>query len=199
MSPDEITVLYEQVKKSYFPKWDRDGRWTLKIISGHSERLDGAFGISMFRTREILINQNFAQAQDKEEVELLLIHEICHAVTNCGHKETFFKRFEKTAQSADEKGLHSFAELIRNEIESYKRNPVRGFCEEVYSQIEDWVVEDGEKDFDALIRGVAHDLSSSPDETLRRCTRCRQVYEKAMRKRKRHDAANGKLRRLFGI
>jgi hypothetical protein len=63
---------------------------------------------------------------DDDEVAVLLIHEIAHAVTASYHAKRWLTRMEKAAQQAKTIGRSRLATLIRQEIDEYKQASRRG-------------------------------------------------------------------------
>ena len=123
---NNIKIQYDVVCKTYFPRWE-PWKFIYKSTWGIS-------GCCNPKTKCI-----FSGSLDK----MVLIHEICHAVTNCGHGKKWQKRMLLSAKIA-KKNDAKLSEEIFKDLEIYvkaiERLKKRGNSFEtknVYNQIED--------------------------------------------------------------
>jgi hypothetical protein len=73
----QITKHFRKVKALFFPRWDRQHLWR---ISTHSRRTGHGYCDQERRVIEIMILSN-----EPDKRDMLLIHEVCHAVTRGSH------------------------------------------------------------------------------------------------------------------
>jgi len=110
MTEADVLELFDRIKKQYFPHWDKNNLWHIEInkltISGLCR--------SPTKTIHIAIH-----IVNDERLTLVIIHEICHAVTYSSHGEKWQKRFLSAASRADMLGDHKLASKIREEVSVY--------------------------------------------------------------------------------
>lgn len=164
--------LVEEIRRGYFPRWDRDRRWTFHI--GTPPGRPRPRGWCEPGTREIWVKD----PSDRHVV----IHEIVHAVAGRGHGVKFQRRLRKAADTAEKRGEHSLAASLRKEADLLAETPV----EDVYGQLEHAVMEvmlgshQDAPDYDGLIRYLSLDLGLLPHEFRRYYPRGRRVYDAAV-------------------
>ncbi len=89
----------------FFPKWDRRREWMVAP--------SGVQGSRCHRETKTILVEDVAG----EELEHILIHEICHAVTTTAHGATWRRRVQKAAEQAERNGRVGLAHRIREDIE----------------------------------------------------------------------------------
>ena len=112
------------------------------------------------------------------DLHILLIHEIAHAVTSGDHGRKWQARMELAATHAETIGNMEVAEMIRKELEVYRRSP-KVTADTVYTRIGDVLLDWPEATFRQILVGVGQEFGISSKEMLTRFPRCRAVYEKA--------------------
>lgn len=112
----EVTACFHDVKKRYFPQWDRHDRWSAAIAGAQLCR--GSTGYCDSKAKTIFLD---AQVHDMPlpGLRALLVHEICHDVAAAGHNLTWAKRMERAAVRADAHGEPGVARVLRADIYSY--------------------------------------------------------------------------------
>lgn len=115
----QIEKLFETIRKTYYPNWDAGGEWTVKLLPSRDPSLRFAQGRCDDEAKTILINEYQTACTDSEKVELLLIHEIAHAVTQPNHRIAWRNQMESVAEVAEGIGRKRLAELIRQQIREY--------------------------------------------------------------------------------
>ena len=100
--------LFQYVKKTLFPQWGRIGEWSFEEVEG-LEPL-GAYD----RKRRVIQMRKGQTTQDRE---LLIVKQICLALTPGFYSDSWAARMEKAAVSADKRGNPYLASAIRVEVE----------------------------------------------------------------------------------
>src|SRR5580700_6595928 len=103
---------FREIKQQFFPRWDRNNLW--RVSTRSRRRVHGRCDPER-RVIEIV-----ARHSDPDEMDRLMIHEICHAVADMGHGKVWQDRIENAAKTADDLGRHRLAELLREEILAYQ-------------------------------------------------------------------------------
>ena len=101
-----FTESVEYVRQTFFPRWDRKRRWQIVEV----DDLDGSQGRCVREVKTISIVRGMTAGDD---LLVLLIHEIGHAVSNGYHARLWLLRMEKAAEVGDGKGLAAIASLLR--------------------------------------------------------------------------------------
>ncbi len=191
---DELIALFEDVRKIFYPRWDRKRQWRLDVGSDEDRALYGrSHGAAILKERIILINENQLMTQGKDYMEQLLVHEIAHAVTpGSGHGRRWRKRMEQSAQTAVNIGKKALADELLSEVKMYRDSRRPPLCTYVYGRIDEAVMDTGGKlDFDAVITSIGHEIPLHPEDILKRCIKCREVYLYAQQelegRRKHHE------------
>jgi hypothetical protein len=74
----EIESVYEQIRKDYFPRWDRKHEWRIQVV----EDLHGAIGFCYDESKTIsIVKGSWVSHSPGLDIKLILIHEIAHANT----------------------------------------------------------------------------------------------------------------------
>ncbi len=100
---------FKYVRETFFPGWDRNGHWRLVI----EKDLDGAYGVCNQESKTIKV----IESEDIGSLRTVLIHQIAHAITNCGHAKLWQLRMEKAARMAEQLGRKDLARDIRRDTE----------------------------------------------------------------------------------
>lgn len=87
-------ALFEFIRTTYFPRWDRAHEWTTEWgNAGHDCK------------KKKIVTKN----GDRES----MIHEICHVITSLSHGKRWQARMEQAAQKAESIGNAELAKGIR--------------------------------------------------------------------------------------
>lgn len=95
---------FDYISKTFFPRWDNSD-WKVEIKPNND--FDGR--CEMWR-KVIVINR---WKEDQNEMDCLLIHEICHYVSCDGHWEKFCRKMRRIADRAEKMGRNRLGLLIR--------------------------------------------------------------------------------------
>ncbi len=166
-----IRKHFLEIKRQFFPRWDRDDRWR---ISTRSRRTVHGYCDAERRVIEIVI-----QHADPNKGDCLLIHEMCHAVAKGGHGKVWQRRLEKAARIADELGRDVLAKLLRQEIVNYQE--FADGREEAYQTIQDWLNAERDLTLAQVKRSIARLHGLLVSEISTKLRRFEKVYWAAKR------------------
>lgn len=187
---DKLEAAFKDVRKIFFPRWDRQKKWSVELNPdlpwpGRCER-----GIKKIILKLI--------PEDDDELKLILIHEICHALIP-NHKKRWRDRLTIAAAKAKSIGETALAEKIMYEIKDYKRRERKQriyYAEDIYERISEMLIDSPDASFDSVISYLAQEFGYYNEDFLKNYTKCKQVYEdekKSFRRRKRLRAQVEKL------
>jgi len=162
---------FQVVKRLFFPRWDRADLWR---VSTRSKRKVHGRCDTERRVIEIVM-----QHTDPDEMDRLLIHEICHAVAAGGHRTVWQRRMEAAAKRADQLGRSRLAELLRQEIVNYQQ-AAEGI-EEAYQTIQDWVAHEPDITLPQVKRSLADHYGLLLSEVGTKLRRTERVFRAAKR------------------
>jgi predicted Zn-dependent protease with MMP-like domain len=169
---------FEEIRQLYFPRWDPKREWKLQI---HTRRL--VDGICEWDKKKIVINMR---------TDLVLIHEISHAVCRPGHGQMWLRRMETAAKRADELGEKALAAEIRKEVKVYSETP-RLSIKQVYAIMEDAVLEVSTPlTFKVAVTHLGSHFGMQYKETLAAYPKLRTVYDRAIREWQKAEALRAK-------
>ena len=170
----KILSIYDGVKKTYFPDWDRDNQWRVEL---KDTLTDGWLGNSFSdrRTKTIEIYQMFAPNDDNEWY-CLIAHQITHVITGASHNLKWISRFLELANQADLKGQKSLARFIRENAEA-SRGTVDPNINPILQNIEAAISENPEETREKIIESSALAMGVSGDELLKRCPLVKTYYD----------------------
>lgn len=167
---------FHSVKSVFFPRWDRDDRW--RVTTSSKRNVDG-YCDSKRRVIEIVRTSS----DHPDKLDLLLIHEICHAFSS-GHGKMWQDRMSKAIKRAHEVGRHELAQLLQDEILGYQRSPSASLQRELfYGSIEDAVLGRPKTTLPAIISYLADKNGMLESEVCKSYPRTEAVFRKA-----KHDA-----------
>jgi len=169
----ELSRAFAAVRSAFFPLWDRRREWTVVP--------SGAAGSRCHReTRTIRVEDAAG-----EDMEAILIHEICHAVTTTAHGTIWRRRMEKAAGRADRAGRPGLARRIREDFAAYRsERPVR--AEDVYNQVRDALIGPDPPSFDSVLSWLSTHHGLLREELLGRYRCLRRVYDEARSRNERY-------------
>lgn len=167
-----VRYAYESLLDMVFPRWKAGPQWIVKV--GQRARYSCEHGFCEADEKVIWVSE---RAADKDqELRLVLVHEIVHAIAGPGHGKKFCRRLGDAAQMAKKKGDHQLAHDLQAEQESYENTPaVR--AADVYGRICDAAIEAPSSSFEAVECGVAQDYGLTVEELRRKYRRCRGEWE----------------------
>lgn len=116
MTRRQIIAAFAEVKRIYFPRWDRQGRWTVEF--GAIQQLRGSSGYCDSKAAKVFLADDVCGMMDAA-ILALLIHEICHDVGAAGHGRGWARRMEIAAKQAEKVDSNNVAFFLRNDIFCY--------------------------------------------------------------------------------
>jgi len=165
---------YEDIRAAFFPRWDRRRSWKLEIDP--SLPRNGDCGTWKPKT----ITLQFVLA-DAEELDQLLIHEICHA-PGPEHGSPWQRRMMAAATKAEALGRSQLSARLKEEVDGLRdpRSKGEASAKYVYSTIEDAVMELPGLSSDEILARVAQSRGLSLAELKMRYKRSEKVCLKAI-------------------
>lgn len=125
-----IAKRFQYVRQHFFPRWDLKKQWKVRYIPNASFA-----GRCNEKAKEILVHR-FANEND---LDLLLIHEICH-VRCPSHGIAWQDKLSRMSQRAKDIGRDELSNLILRELHIVKESPPVT-AESIYRLIEQCVRE----------------------------------------------------------
>jgi hypothetical protein len=125
-----------QTKHLFFPRWDRDGHWRIqtwsrRILDGRCDR----------KKRVIETAKRVFEHADPDRIDLVLIHEFCHAVYG-GDGKVWQGRMKKASERAQELGRNELAKLLLAEIVAVQQSPSSSIQrKQFYEDIQNYVLD----------------------------------------------------------
>ena len=181
---------FDQIRRLFFPRWKAGATWRL---SNRSRRRVHGYCDPKRRVIEVVLRPD-----EPDERDRLIIHEICHAVADSGHGKKWQARMELAAKRADALGRRRLAQLLREEVEGYRRAPTGP--EQAYQSVRDALLFNPDLTLRLVKLKLAYDygllLSEVGTKYFRRLDK---VYEQARRDGLEERAINQEWqRRLKG-
>jgi hypothetical protein len=178
-TPEEVVDLFENIRQTFFPRWDRKKEWSVVIV----DDLDGAQGRCEPEAKQIQL----ATYMEGDELTSLIIHEVAHAVARIDHGRRWLARMEKAAVDADKMDLGGIAGLLREQIKDYREGGVRYTAQMVYAEMETGVMCQPHLAFPQVVDWLRRNFGLSREQFLRRFRRSRAVYDEAQRDAEERD------------
>jgi hypothetical protein len=182
----ELQAAWHQVCKDFFPRWHHGQFWRVKI--------DGTCPAhGQCEPRKRLVTVQYV-SEESDQRDLLLIHEICHAVAGQGHKLRWQRRLEQAAARAGELGRDQLQALLVEELRVYRAG-LKVTAAMIYGDIQDAVAfaENKIPSYAALRALTACQYDMRPRELEKKYPRCRRVYDAAVRTRWQYDQVQRRL------
>ena len=159
------------VRGTFFPRWDREDEWKVRVVPND----EGCWCLRELRT--IKIASEFLKDR-QQELPVVLIHEVAHAVTTDSHGKRWVARMKaavKTAESAGHPRLAAdLGEHINFCLSGYDVSMM-----EVYDRIQQAVCDQPSARFDDVLDWVRGDYRMSRSQFLKTFPQVRVVYEEA--------------------
>ena len=170
----QLAEAFHYVRETFFPKWRKGDEWTVK-----EDPTLPYYGWCDDSNRTILIRST---PEEDDILHLILIHEICHAITREPHTKKWRDRFEQAGNTAMEIGRQELANLIYDEVRRSSENvkPPRLNERLIYSTIEDVILDDPQNSYEDTIKTVAKLWGIAPEDVTE-LENCESVYEETIR------------------
>ena len=110
-------MFFEKIKKDIFPEWDKKDEWRVKNIKHDSKHINSDYLGKCDSTGKIIyLNLD----PEDWKIEMLMVHEICHAQKGCkSHGDQWKKKMQEAAYRCESIENFRLADQIRHEIENY--------------------------------------------------------------------------------
>lgn len=105
-----IGRLFAIARKRFFPDWDVERQW--EIVVGRRRRWDGEAGYCSSPDKRIYIDPKAIERMPDDGVLALVIHEICHDVSNSGHAQRWLEEMDRAGGMAEAANEHELARMI---------------------------------------------------------------------------------------
>lgn len=160
---------WKAVLATFFPKWKAGAGWRC-TNRGNRGQAHGHCDVEK-RLIEILL-----VSEDDDALDMLLIHEISHAVASLGHGKTWQRRLALAAAKARKLGRTRLAELLDEEIDNY-RNRGEGLPE-IYAEVRNALLYNPDLTLTQIKRWLAQTYGLHVGEVSKVFRGLRTVYEK---------------------
>ncbi len=135
------------------------------------------WGLCEFATKTIKIG-----AYPAGGLELLLIHEICHAVANGSHTKAWMARMESAAKHAEKLKKFRLAKQIREEVTAYDDPSLSDRAPHVYARISDVLADRPDATKHQVLNNLMHVYGTDRKEFLQYYRRFEAEFTKAKRR-----------------
>ncbi len=163
----KIDVIFEEIRSLYFPRWDRQRRWTAVFADAHQRRDNTGYCDTNAKT--IYLDGRSVRTMSDAGVRAILIHEICHDVGAAHHNRAWATLMERTAQRAEELNESDVAKILRSDIYSYGCAGALADYDlyTVLDYAEELIGRNPSMDYDTAVRRVARYFGHSPAKVRR--------------------------------
>lgn len=167
---------FEYVRSTFFPEWEAGGEWAVQ-----EDDDPGSYGRCDDATKAILVRSPPPDPDD-DRLHLVLIHEICHAVSKEPHTRRWRHRFMEAGDTASSIGRNDLARMIQDEVRRYQalEKPLKLDERLIYATIQDVVLPNPAISYRETIRTVAGWWEVSVEDVLG-FEDCRKVFEDTKR------------------
>lgn len=160
----DLSQRFQRIKREFFPRWDKNNQWRIRQDKRYKRP---GYAECQAERKTIKVNlyklDNLNRNISEDDVDQLIIHEICHAVVNQYHGPNFYKRIKEVRLHAESIGRRSLAELILKD-EDRSRNRLIGknlhasICEQIYDWTSQTTTEGKDISYGDMMRIVAEDF-----------------------------------------
>ncbi|MGC9323354.1 MAG: hypothetical protein ACP5G0_01270 [Desulfomonilia bacterium] len=102
---------FEYVRKIFFPSWDRDGKWIIRLAPEQT-----AHGYCDAQSNTIFLRR---VSEDRQRLIESIIHEVCHATSSPTHGRRWRFCMFKAAAVAETIGEIVLSNLLKVEVSIY--------------------------------------------------------------------------------
>ena len=176
-----LAEAFYYVRQTFFPKWQKGFEWAAK-----EDPSLPYYGRCDDNSKTIFV-QSIPEEDDR--LHLILIHEICHAITREPHTRKWRHRFKQAGDTATEVGRQQLASWIYDEVRRASENEKGPRLNErlIYSTIEDVILVDPHISYQDSINRVAKLWGIAPEDVTA-FKGCKKVYEETTTKISQFEA-----------
>jgi hypothetical protein len=160
---------WKAVLATFFPRWKAGAEWRC-TNRGSRGQAHGHCDVERHIIEILFVSE------DDDALDMLLIHEISHAVASLGHGKTWQRRLALATATARKLGRTRLAELLDAEINNY-RNHGEGLPE-IYAEVWDALLYNPELTIAQIKRWLAQTYGLRFSEVGKMFRGLRTVYEK---------------------
>ena len=175
---NKLRSTFDEVKKIYFRRWDSANEWQIR----RKTRLSGGLNTNArcnSKTKVIEIKRSYV-AGDDNELQCLLCHEICHAVTDAYHGLKWQRRFLKVADRAAKLGQKELVGMIHNDVKT-AQDAWYPTLISVHHNIEDALIDRPDASYEVVIEYVANNWALTSNGLLKKYKTLKEFFNKAQR------------------
>jgi hypothetical protein len=173
---DRLAARFADLRETLFLNWDTDRHW--QAVAGGGLTQTGYMGQCDSDAQAIRIRPDLVGLSDSQ-LDVLLVHEICHAITGEDEGSAWKSEMAKASRRAQEGGREPLAELITREIESYREGEYEVLDDDIVDcDFQDALFEHPNASFDKIADMVARKWNIPPELLLERHPNCRRAFEK---------------------
>ena len=171
---DRLNSAFLSARRDFLTRWDRAHCWGVRAEAVGVKYI----GYCDSDARTIRVNPSIVEDGDEDGLDLLIAHEISHAVAGAQHGERWQSRFLKVVERAEKRGREALADAVRREVEIYRNTP-RVTAQYVYGRLKELVFDGPAVPSRGVARYSADEWGMAPDELRRRYPRFGRVLRRA--------------------
>jgi hypothetical protein len=184
----DLQTTFATLCALYFPRWRAAATWTVR----EGPKATWTEGTAQYGTTE----QGYCDKDTRtifiqNPVPAVLVHEICHAVTDGWHGVHFQRRLALAHQRAVALKDADLAAGLANDLRDCALPGLPQSAPSVYGRVEDILLDAPAVTLDRIVTSFANDFALTPDEVLRRYPRLPYWY--ARHRRAAAELARGQL------
>jgi hypothetical protein len=182
--PKNLAAVFADLKRTYFPVWDKANRWRVRVSSGLPDIFASA-ECNYARKTIYIVPEGF---QSVDKLRGTLVHEICHAIyPDRGHMSKLFQRILlRVAEQAQHLDQQTLADDLRRQARGCQSKPLtRISFRRVLLDVEELLNLDPSAPLYVIIGTIAEDWAREPDELLKQYPTLKTTIRKM-----KHDIAN---------
>lgn len=160
---------WQAVLATFFPTWKAGKQWRCTPQTRRT-----AHGYCNLERRVVEMG---LVSSDDDELDKLLIHEICHATASVGHVKKWQNRMSHAAAKARKLGRHRLAQLLDEEVRNYQESALT--MDHAYQQVEDALTDNPDLTLAQIKQWLAKEYGLLIREVDKSFRRLRKVYDHA--------------------
>ena len=184
-TPERLQEAYNFVR-NFFPKWDTNGQWKIRYISGVHYFAKCNNDLKTIDIRFL--------SDDDIELYLLLIHEICHT-SALSHGKKWQIRMMYAANRINKLGYNLLGRGVLNEVERYKGSRIIN-SKFFYRKIAEIVMADKNVSFEDVMAYLSREYYGGESVPYKHCLK---AYDRAITHWERLEKIRNKLRKTIEV
>ncbi len=168
---ETIYAAYGEIRKIYFPRWNRRGAWNLRVC----ETLH-CFGCCDFEKKTVSIRP----LPIGDGLRLLLVHELCHCCAGKSHGKKWQDRMRTAASRAEAEGRQELSRMLADEAAAAAKAGSSIRAGAVYAAIRACAADFPTASFEEIKTTVCRRMGLCIEEFEETYRRARQVFEEIL-------------------